>query len=164
MRSILFLFLFFIQYTAFSQDIKQEIAGIYTDSFGSSVELRKNLTFRYLWSFDLASSWTNGTWIIVNDTIFLKKIIFYDTLITDDNKVSIIISDDNQRDKFYQSNMLTFGAFSSGGQDRNPPPMKLYFNDEKLYRIDKNGKLLKKRVKGFWTQKKVPSWYRKEIN
>jgi hypothetical protein len=53
--------------------------------------------------------------------------------------------------------------FSSGGQNRRPCPDKFYYKNEKLFKITKEGKLVKKKIKGFWTKKKWHPWYFKQI-
>tara|TARA_B000000441_G_C21669352_1_gene306341 strand:+ start:170 stop:664 length:495 start_codon:yes stop_codon:yes gene_type:complete len=141
----------------------QSIVGNYRDYFGNELYLKPDSTFKHTWRFDLTSSWTSGKWFLNNDTLFLKKVLVYDTLVLDETSPkldSLVLSPDEV------SGIITILEYdlsegSSGGQNRQPIPEKLYFKNEKLYSIDKDGKLITKNLKGFWTDKKYPPFYSK---
>ena len=147
-----------------AQNIK---VGEYSNYFGSSLKLNSNFTFNYTWHFDLESSWTNGTWSISKDTIYLKTILVFDTLrfLNDQGyplKDSLILSD-NSNGQFKivgsKTKAFMFSELSSGGQNRRTSPDKLFYKNKRLYGIDKNGKLIKKKNKDFWTNKYYNPWY-----
>ena len=160
MKIVFIILLIIIYANAFSQTDSKAIIGRYKDYFGSSLELKDNSTFNYEWHFDMSSSWTKGIWRIEKDTIFFKVVIVYDTLILKNDSVSLIISNDAQSDKIYQAYNLN-PYMVSGGQNYYTVPEKLYFRKGMLFYF-RNGKIFKKRVKGFWSSKKFPSWYVRE--
>ncbi|MCH2193219.1 hypothetical protein [Kordia sp.] len=57
-----------------------KVIGVYFDYFSEKIELRADSTFSHTYRFDLASSWTDGTWSIQNDTIYLSTKLVLDTL------------------------------------------------------------------------------------
>jgi hypothetical protein len=61
-------------------DDQVKISGQYHDFFGCKLELKKDLTFKFTWNFDLYSSWTIGKWTFSNDTIYLQVKLILDTL------------------------------------------------------------------------------------
>jgi hypothetical protein len=147
-----------------SQLTGQSIIGNYRDYFGNELYLKHDSTFKHTWRFDLTSSWTSGKWFINNDTLFLEKVLVYDTLVHNNEIAqkldSLVLSPDEV------SGIITMLEYHineissvSGGQDRQPIPKKLYFKNERLYSIDKNGKILTENLKAFWTDKKYPPFY-----
>ena len=147
----------------FGQD---KYVGIYKDRFSESIELKSDSTFTHKWRFDLGSSWTNGKWRIINDTIYLKTELVMDTLQfrNSENKVvrdSLVLSSDQKIDRI-ELNELIISSISSGGQNRYEPPTKIYWKRNKLYRINENGTLDQRKVKAFWTDKKYKTYFRKE--
>jgi hypothetical protein len=54
-------------------------------------------------------------------------------------------------------------ALSSEGQIRMPFPHTLVLKRERLYEV-KNGRLVTKRQRGFWTKKKFVPWYFRDDN
>jgi hypothetical protein len=140
---------------------QKKIAGRYRDYFGSRIELSANSTFKYTWHFDLSGSWTKGTWSLNNDTLYFHMIPTYDTISYKDNDGTsadkLILSVDETSERLTPEQYAAMGL-SSGGQNLQPYPNKLFFKGQKLFTI-KNGKLVKKKIKGFWTNKKWPPWY-----
>ncbi len=81
-----------------------------------------------------------------------------------ENKVirdSLVLSMDKNIDRI-ESNELILSLLSSGGQNKVKPPEKLYFKDEKLYLINKNGSLDTRKLKDFWTDKKYKTYFIKK--
>lgn len=162
MKGLFIILLISISLNAFAQSSAKKIYGNYTGYFGTNLQIKEDFTFDFEWHFDMSSSWTKGVWYRINDTIFLKKVIVYDTLILKNDSVTLVISMDKQRDKIYQSNNLT-SSISSGGQDRYPIPDKLLFKNRKLF-LFRKGKVFKKKLRGFSNKKIYPSWFVKESN
>lgn len=50
---------------------------------------------------------------------------------------------------------------TSGRQLPDYVPKKMVFKKQRLYEVKKNGKLKKKKVRGFFTKKRFVPWYRK---
>ena len=140
---------------------QNKIVGHYRDYFGSRIQLNADNTFRYTWNFDMSGSWTKGTWTLNGDTVYFHMVPTYDTLmqtstsgITSD---TFILSTDEISERITQEQYAGMGL-SSGGQNRTSYPEKLFFKRQKLYEV-KNGKLVKKKIKGFWTKKKWSPWF-----
>jgi len=145
-------------------EAQNRIEGKYNDYFGYTVEINIDSTFDFNWRFDLFAYWCTGKWTIINDTIYFDKIPVYDTLLIvnkngqpDD---SLILSNDKKPGLITTSEMA-INSISSGGQDLLKFPGKLFYRNNRLYQIW-NGKVVKKKVRGFWTNKKYPPWFVKE--
>ena len=147
-----------LPFTLFAQD---KIVGHYRDHFSSRIQINSDKTFKYSWHLDLSVSWTKGTWTINNDTVYFHVIPTFDTisyknkngLLTD----TLILSTDEIPERLTQEQYAGQGL-SSGGQNRTPCPDKLFFKEQKLFAI-KDGKLVKKKIRGFWTKKKWSPWF-----
>ena len=153
----------------FAQD---KILGRYRDYFGSRILLNADNTFKYTWNFDMSSSWTNGTWTVMNDTVFFHMVPIYDT-VRQTNKYGIVIdtlllSFDELSERLTQTQVpgdvsvsngqIIYAPLSAGGQNKIDYPDKLVSKKGRLYRI-KNGKLIIKKQTGFWTSKKQDPWF-----
>ena len=135
----------------------------YIDYFGCSIELKSDSTFKFTWRFDTSGSWTIGSWINKNDTICFTAKPVYDTLMEFDQNTNkqiekLVLSSDEKSNKI-PSGKLLINSICSGGQNRYPMPSKLFFRKERLYNIDNYGRLKKKKIKGFWSNKKYDPWY-----
>lgn len=133
------------------------ISGNYYNHFASSLDLRPDSTFRYDWKFDLMSSWSEGRWKVLRDTVYFTVVPVLDTLRRVNKPDSLVVSLDEtpnviNNDYFIQSQLV------SGGQLYREPPLKLFFKRNRLYRIVDH-KLDKKRKKEHWTQKLFSPWY-----
>ena len=53
-------------------------------------------------------------------------------------------------------------SISGGGQNRMMPPSKLIIKKGKLYQLNKNGRLDRKKVKSLFSKKKYKTYYKKE--
>ncbi len=140
---------------------QKNIVGRYRDYFGSRIELNVDSTFKYTWNFDMAASWTKGTWSFKNDTVYFHMIPTYDTVSYKNNNGysadKLILSVDEIAERMTPEQYTGMGL-SSGGQNIQPWPEKLFFKKQKLFAI-KDGKLVKKKVRRFWTKKKRRPWY-----
>ena len=116
---------------AFQLKAQDKYLGAYHDYHGGYLTINADSTFNYTWHFDTEGSWSNGTWRIINDTIFFNTIPVYDTAKLDTY--------------FNQISQLA--------------PDKLYYRKDKLFGINKNGKLIKGKIKGFGTKKQYPAYY-----
>ena len=158
MKILTTIFLLTLSFSLFAQD---KIVGHYRDYFGSRIQINTDNTFKYTWHFDLSGSWTKGTWSLKNDTIYFHMIPTYDTISYKNNDGTsadkIILSVDETPERLTPDQFAGLGL-SSGGQNIQPYPEKLFFKRQKLYNI-KNGKLVKKKIKGFWTKKKWRPWF-----
>lgn len=159
----LFTFLF-CRLTLIAQNHSLKLVGKYQDYFGNNIEIRSDSTFSYSWHFDLEASWSKGTWSIKNDTVYFKTIPINDTLRykNNDGKFvdSLVLSDEEKPKLITTPN--TIGMLSSGGQNRQPCPDKLFYRKDKLFDINKDGKLITKKIRGFWSKKKWDPWYFKQ--
>ena len=70
---------------------------------------------------------------------------------------TLILSDDEIPERVTQMQYAGI-ALSSGGQNRMTCPDRLLFKKARLYKI-KDGSLVIKRQKGFWTSKKWNPWF-----
>jgi len=151
----------FCQLTLNAQNHSLKLLGKYQDYFGSNIEIRSDSTFTYYWHFDLGASWSKGTWSVKNDTVYLKTILLYDTLRYNNNDGksvdSLVLSDEEKPKLMTSPNII--GMLSSGGQNRQPCPDKLFYQKDKLFDIGKDGKLITKKIRGFWSKKKWDPWY-----
>ncbi|MES1216663.1 MAG: hypothetical protein ABUT20_14200 [Bacteroidota bacterium] len=139
----------------------QDIIGRYRDYFGSRIELKADGNFKYTWHFDLSASWTKGTWILNNDTVYFYMTPTYDTIIYKNNDGTstdkLILSVDEIPERLTLEQNISRGL-SSGGQNFQSCPDKLFFRKKRLYKIYK-GQLVVKKQKGIWTNKKWNPWY-----
>jgi len=152
--------LFSIQLTA-----QKKYVGNYHTYFGNRIEIYHDSTFKYIFNLDTESSWTKGTWKVHSDTIYFKMIPIYDTVVYKDSAEtlridSLVLSSDQTPERISSLESIS-GFLSSYGQNRHPFPDKLFFSNDKLFYIQ-GGKLVRQRMKGFWTTKKYVPWYIKE--
>jgi hypothetical protein len=153
------LFLLIIPVSSFSQS---KVIGCYEDYFGYQVQLNADMTFKFTWRFDLSSSWTKGKWTMNKDTVYFHATPIYDTVVSILNDGFVIdtlfLSEDETSERMTQEQLFRSGyGLSSGGQDNNRFPEKLFYKKERLYNI-KGKRLVKKNQKG-WSQKKYPPWF-----
>lgn len=158
MKILTIILLLTLSFNLLAQD---KIVGCYRDYFGSRIQLKVDNTFKYTWNFDMAGSWTKGTWTLSGDTVYFHMVPTYDTLMQiSKNGVTsdiFILSTDEVSDRITQEQYAGI-VLSSGGQNRTSYPEKLVFKRKKLYEVRK-GKLVKKKIKCFWTKKKWSPWF-----
>jgi hypothetical protein len=136
------------------------LTGKYAAYHGNSLELKDDSTFRYEWSFDLASSWTVGKWKVSNKTVYLTVTNVYDTLTGEGKPDSLVLSSD---EKSYRIKLDEFaiGQISGGGQNRKVDRItdRLAIRGKRLYLMSKTGQVLKTKQSGIWDRKKRPTYY-----
>lgn len=135
----------------------QTVTGSYRDHFGNDITLYPDSTFKYTWSFHMMLSWTKGTWSISGHKIFFKPVPVHDTLrkIVNGTPIdSLVFSVDENPEMISQidTTAITFR------QNFQSAPAKLFFRNNRLYNI-RHGQLVKKKQKGYWTNKKFDPWY-----
>lgn len=168
MKSILTFIILVLNIFAFGQE---NIAGKYNNSFGSKLTLNEDNTYFYIWHFDLSSSWSTGVWEIQNDTVYLTCVPIYDTIIHIDTLGNSVI---NQRIELslsadYTSEIITedyavLSSLSGGGQNRINYPTKFVFHRDRLFEINNNRKLKRKKVYCIFRQKRFSPYYKKVYN
>lgn len=146
---------------SFSLFAQKKVVGRYRDYFGSRIELNADSTFKYTWHFDLSGSWTKGTWFLKNDTVYFNMIPTYDTISYKNNSSAssdkLILSVDETPERLTPEQYTGMGL-SSGGQNLQSYPDKLFFKRGRLYKIY-NRRLVVKKQTGFWTNKKWNPWF-----
>ena len=76
--------LFTLSFLLSLQASPQGISGKYFNYSGCKLDLLTNSSYSFSYHFDLSSSWSIGKWTISKDTLLLKIIPIYDTLIVRD--------------------------------------------------------------------------------
>jgi hypothetical protein len=149
--------------TLIAQHKENGLVGPYHDYFGSDIEINADSTFKYTWAFDLASSWSKGTWTVTNDTVYFKTIPIYDTLRYKDSAGrlvdSLILSIQKKPKLLTDPVDAAMDLLSGGGQNRSPCPGRLFYADGKLFGINKDGQIITQQVRGFGINKKYDTWY-----
>jgi hypothetical protein len=147
----------------FGLNAQNKYLGNWNNYWGCELSINEDSTFKFSWHFDLSGSWTAGTWKTENDTIFFKVVLVYDTLRYFDSKRNIqvdstILSLDDKAEVI--PNALP-NFLSSGGQNIYPMSDKLFYRNNKLYVIDKNGELIKSKMRNsmYPKHKPLPRWY-----
>jgi hypothetical protein len=153
----------------------QDISGRYYNQFGCKLELFSDSSYSFSYHFDLSSSWSKGKWTIFRDTLLLNNTPIYDTLtVTDTNwtsntlktysintKEELVLSSDDKPGKISKSESI-INSISGGGQNRLMPPGKMVIKKGKLYLLDKNGRLDRKKIDGILSNKKYKTYYQKD--
>lgn len=145
---------------------QKKIVGRYYDHFASKIELNSDSTFKYTWQFDLQASWTKGKWTVFRDIIHFQPILIYDTLhykgFNGEPRSTLVLSMDG-----FAKNIIESGPILQARlpiiQNIQPNPDKLFFKKNRLYKI-RNGKLITKKYKQFWTRTKVHPWYERAVD
>jgi hypothetical protein len=159
MKNLMTTILLFLSLSLFAQ---KNNVGRYRDHFGSRIGLNADSTFKYSWRFDLSYSWTKGTWSLKDDTVYFRMIPTYDTINYKNNDGTsadkLILSVDETPERLTSEQYAGMGL-SSGGQNIQGYPDKLFYKKGRLYKVYK-GQLITKKQKGFWgTNKKWNPWY-----
>jgi hypothetical protein len=100
---------------------KNNITGVYRENdLGSYfIDLKKDSSYRYRYSYDTYHKFSYGIWEIRKDTLFLKPKILYDTVRLK-HKDSLIISLDEKPDLILQKDNLNYkSVFYSISMDNN---------------------------------------------
>ncbi|MFC6997571.1 hypothetical protein [Rufibacter roseus] len=139
---------------------QRQYSGVYYNHFGEEIELNPDSTFLHTWRFDLSSSWTQGSWRVVDDTVYFRIVPVYDTVRQENRRDSLVLSLDLLPEVISPEHYSLHGLFS-GGQNIRKIPEKLFYSKDRLLHINNKGKLQKKKVKGTWTLKKHVPWFKK---
>jgi len=152
--------IFFLLALSIQLNAQNKFAGYYEDYFGSSIKINGDSTFNYKWSFDIASSWSNGTWKVIDNTIYLTLVPVFDTLTYKDEKRNTIIDTlvpaMTEKPRKITAEDFRVEELCSGGQNKVKAPQKLCYRKGKLMGFTKREKLNRKRMRGFGTFKKYP--------
>lgn len=138
----------------------QNLTGKYVDHFGHSLEFAGNNTFKIDWRFDLAKTWSKGKWRISNDTVYLKYINIYDTLSREGKADSLVLSID-EKPKSVNEVEYAIRCMASITQ-RADITDKLYYKRGRLFLVDKDGRVSRKKVPGYIRKTKYHTWYFKK--
>ncbi|MFC5271780.1 hypothetical protein [Adhaeribacter terreus] len=158
---------FLLLVLAYKSLAQRNYTGKYNDHFGHELRLNSDSTFKHTTRIDLIYSWTSGIWEFNNDTIYLKPVFIYDTLtFVNKEKViidSLVLSFDEKGEKINSDQYATLTREYGGiKQNQFIIPEKVYYKEDRLYLIGKNGRLIKKKSKPFKTRNKHISWYIKK--
>ena len=140
----------------------QKVVGQYQDYFGHTLILKPDSSFEFTWHLDLEGSWNKGKWSLYKDTLTLSTVLLYDTLRTSlligQTHDSLVVSNDQKAEVI---TTLYPGYITTVWQNRIPPPLKLYYYRNRLYRVLNSGSLDKTKKQEFWTQKMYHTWFKK---
>jgi hypothetical protein len=108
------------------------------------------------------SNWSQGTFTVIHDTVYLTMIPIFDTIQVSKSGHavdSLILAEDllPRRTVPPDPRML-----SAGGQNLEDCPKVLVYHHNRLYEIDVKGKLIRKKQKGFSSNLKFEPWYIKQ--
>jgi hypothetical protein len=145
-----------------SGEAQPTLFGHYRSFFGRSIRLHLDHSFLYEWHFDLMSSWSQGTFTVIHDTVYLTMIPVFDTIQVSKSGQpadSLILAEDLQPKRTVPPDPT---MLSSGGQNREDCPKVLVYQHNRLYEIDVKGKLIRKKQKGFSSNRKFEPWYIKQ--
>lgn len=105
-------------------------------------------------------TWSSGTWRTSRDTIYLRIVDVFDTLTRTDQPDSLVTSWDEKVDRISNEEFLST-RFSPGGQNNVDMPERLFRKGERLFIVDRRGRLIKKRRSDVNRWKRYPAWYNK---
>lgn len=138
----------------------QTLTGQYRDYFGQTLDLKRDSTFRLDWRFDLAHTWTSGTWTVSTDTVYLTFRTVYYTLKRSNKRDSLVLSSD-ERPNGINEHDFAISLMASGGQRNDGIPNRLLHRGKRLIQVDENGKLVMDKRRGISRTKKKPTWFMK---
>lgn len=156
MRFLTVLVLMFICTSANGQVLTSE----YRDYHGHRLKLYNDSTFRFDWRFDLIHSWVTGKWSTSGRTINFQFISIVDTVLRTYKPDSLVLSLDEKSNRVSEQEFLST-LLVSGGQQSEQFPKSLFKKGKRLFILDKEGRLNRKRYRGIWPQKKWPFGYKK---
>ena len=157
MKIILLLFIVTIL-TSISKD---KVEGEYSDKFGNKLTLNADSTFIHKWHIDLSGGWSKGKWRLKNDTLYFTVIPIFDTLRISGKKDSLVLSQ-TQNPRVITFDTYFISLLASGGQNKMKIDEKLYYKNDRLYRIDSKGKLELKKISGIMDANiKSHTWFEK---
>lgn len=136
----------------------QSVVNNYRNYFGNELEIKSDSTFYWNYHFDLASGWAKGKWVLKMDTLVLKPIPTFDTLVRNGKRDSLVLSLNEISQKVTEE-QFAVNQISSGGQLLEYVPTKLLYRKKRLYTFKRNGKIRKSKMKGILTKKKFVPWF-----
>ena len=151
----------------FTQTRGNKYVGHYHSELNGDIILNQDSTFKYTYAYDLFFSWSKGKWTVKKDTIYLMTILVCDTLRyrnANGKLVDSLVLADEEKPKLVTQLSNVINNISSEGQNRERCPTKLFYTNNKLYGIDRYGKLIKKKQRGFWVNKKLDPMYFKQLD
>jgi len=133
----------------------QDLVGKYVAYYGHTLYLREDSTFRYEWKFDLASSWSVGTWKLKKGTLHLNIKPVLDTLTREGLRDSLVLSADEKSNRIHIDE-FAITLISSGGQGRalDRIPERLAVRGRKLHPLNAAGQIVRRREAGIWNKRK----------
>ena len=132
-------------------------SGVYVDHFGHTLKINKDNTFKIEWQFDLANNWSTGQWRISNDTIYLRFVKVYDTLVRENKPDSLVLSA-TEKSTSINEQQYAIRCISSINQ-RTDITDRLYLRGKQLFLVDKNGRLEKGKKPGMMKGTKYSTSY-----
>jgi hypothetical protein len=120
---------------------QDKIIGKYKDNFGSEFLFNSDSTYEFNNTYHNTGFWSKGKWKVKNDTIFLKAIPIYDTLRISGKKDSLILSR-TKTPKLILASSVGKIIWPESSSEQDLHNGKLFFRDDKLYKIDREGKLI----------------------
>lgn len=156
-----FILVILLLFTSFKSE--EYIIGKYNDFLGNSIELKSDSTYYFSFRFDLNYSWTSGTYSVKNDTVFLKAITVFDTIMPNNNiytPYTLVRSVDEISEVMNQKE-YDLSLNTNAQQNLYDSPTKLYKKKNRLYLVYGKGEVLKNKQKKFGTRKKYPPYYKK---
>lgn len=144
--------------------VHKKIIGKYFDNFGSEYKINSNSTFEYHYGLDTFSAWSKGKWEFRNDTIYFTTIPIYDTLKIVGHNDSLLLSRTKTPKLIIASSLKEIIWPESYGEQSVFINRKLYYKDDKLFKIDSKGNLIidKKQQPHTKSTEKFDPWFAKK--
>lgn len=138
----------------------QDLVGKYAAYYGHTLHLREDSTFRYEWQFDLASSWSVGTWRVQKRTLHLNIKTVLDTLTREGQPDSLVLSADEKSNRI-QVEDFAITLITGGGQGRAIDRITDRFSvrGKKLHPLNAAGQIVRRRETGIWNKRKRPIYF-----
>lgn len=139
-----------------------KVVGEY-QTHGSTIKLKADYTYEYKWSAHMIGGWSKGNWTMKNDTIYFEPILVYDTLRRVGQQDSLLLSGSNGATLIVADAENEWYYPKRVGEQTTNIPKKYFYKNDKLYVVQKNGKLdLKKQQDSFWINSPFyDPWYEK---
>jgi len=140
MKTILTTFILFLTTNVFCQ---RHVVGKYYHNFGHVLFLKNDGSYEFKTSFDLSSSWSNGTWSLKKDTVFLINTPIFDTLKAGQDRDTLVLSSNSKSERIDSMSYIAT-VLSGGGQNRTSHPLKLLVKKNALLVVGTDGKVVTK--------------------
>lgn len=137
--------------------------GDWVNYFYGELKINSDSTFEFTWNFHMEGSWNVGSWKMSNDTMYLTKILVYDTVRYFDTarnlQIDSLVLAEKQKPRVRGrpdgTTLLTI-------QNDIRMPTRLFYKKEILYAIDKKGKLKTNKFPAIAmrrTKRKYGNWF-----